>query len=193
MISRLAEQKGIDLLLPLLDRLLADDVRLVILGEGETEYERELAIATKQHSERFAFKKCFDDRLAHLIESGSDIALLPSHFEPCSLSAMYSLKYGTIPLARAAGGLHQIIQDYDPTTGSGNGFLFFDYSPEALWDTIGRAKRFFSNKDDWQALMHRAMACDFSWPAGAAEYEKVYGRIVAEGAAAKPSSKKSRS
>ncbi len=193
MVSRLAEQKGIDVLLPLIDRLLADDVRLVMLGEGETEYERELSIATKQHSERFGFKKGFDDRLAHLIESGADIALLPSRFEPCSMSAMYSLKYGTIPLARASGGLHQVIQDYDPTTGSGNGFLFYDYSPEALWDAIGRAKKFFMNKDDWNALMHRAMACDFSWPASAAEYERVYERVVTEATARKSSSKKSKS
>jgi starch synthase len=88
------------------------------------------------------------------------------------------LKYGTIPLARASGGLYQIVQDYDPTTDSGNGFLFFDYSSEALWDTIGRAKKFFSNKDNWQSLMVRAMQSDFSWPNAAAEYEKIYQRLV---------------
>lgn len=180
MITRLAEQKGFDILLPLLDRLLADDVRLVILGEGDSDYERALSLATKKHKTRFAFRKEFDESIAHLIEAGADIALLPSHFEPCGLSAMYSLKYGTIPLARASGGLHQIIQDYDPTTGLGNGFLFFDYSSEALWDTIGRGKKSFANKEAWHALMQRAMECDFSWPAAAAEYEKVYERLASE-------------
>src|SRR5581483_7819954 len=97
MITRLAEQKGIDLVLPLLDRLLADDVRLVILGQGELIYERELMIAQKKHAGRFAFHRGWDDPLAHLIEAGADITLIPSHYEPCGLSAQYSLKYGTIP------------------------------------------------------------------------------------------------
>lgn len=178
MVTRLAEQKGFDILLPLLDRLLADDVRLIILGEGDAGYRRELLVASKRHAERFAFRTGFDDRLSHLIEAGADVTLIPSHFEPCGLSAMYSLKYGTIPVARASGGLHQIIQDYDPTTGTGNGFLFFDYSPEALWDAIGRAKKFFADEDGWKQIMLRAMSADFSWSAAAEGYEKVYERLV---------------
>jgi len=178
MVTRLAEQKGFDILFPLLDRLLADDVRLVILGEGDPDYESELMIAQKKHREQFAFKKDFDDPMAHLIEAGADITLIPSHFEPCGLSAMYSLKYGTIPVARASGGLHQIIQNYDPTTGSGNGFLFYDYSPEALWDSIGNAKKIFSDAQTWKMLMQRAMASDFSWSASAEKYEKVYAQLV---------------
>ncbi len=178
MVTRLAEQKGIDLLLPLLDRLLADDVRLAILGEGDFTYERELLIAEKKHKGKFAFRKGFDDRSAHLFEAGSDAVLIPSHFEPCGLTAMYSLKYGTIPLARATGGIYQIVQDYDPTTGGGNGFLFFDYSPEALWDVIGRARKLFSDKAKWGALVDRAMAGDFSWESAVKQYEKVYETIV---------------
>lgn len=178
MVTRLAEQKGIDLLLPLLDRLLADDVRLLILGEGESAYEREFFIATKRHAGRFAFRKSFENKLAHLIEAGADITLIPSHFEPCGLTAMYSLKYGTIPIARASGGLHQIVTDYDPTSGGGNGFLFFDYTPAALWDAIGRAKKLHADAATWKQLMQRAMECDFSWPAAAEEYEKIYTRLV---------------
>jgi starch synthase len=177
MVTRLAEQKGIDLLLPLLDRLLADDVRLVILGEGDFGYERELMIAMKRHRGKFAFKNGFDDASAHLIEAGADIVLIPSHFEPCGLTAMYSLKYGTIPLARATGGIYQIVQDYDPTTGAGNGFLFFDYSPEAFWDVIGRSKKTFADKEIWKPLMKRAMECDFSWESAVKQYEKVYEAI----------------
>src|SRR5438067_1784081 len=91
---------------------------------------------------------------------------------------MYSLKYGTIPIARATGGLHQIIQDYDPTTGTGTGFLFYDFSADALWDTIGRAKKFFDDAEGWKNLMLRAMACDFSWSNAAEDYEKLYERLV---------------
>ena len=177
-VSRLAEQKGIDLLLPLLDRLLADDVRLVILGEGDPAYERELFIASKRHAGRFAFRQSMEEPLAHLIYAGADAFLIPSHFEPCGLSAMYSLKYGTLPIAHATGGLFETIQDYDPTNESGHGFLFFDATPEALWDAIIRAKRYFADPPQWQALMRRAMRCDFSWAKAVPGYEAVYARIL---------------
>jgi starch synthase len=180
MVTRLAEQKGFDILLPLLDRLLADDVRLIILGDGDPEYERELLIAQKKYPELFAFKSGFDDPTAHLITAGADIMLAPSHFEPCGLSAMYSLKYGTIPVARACGGLYQIVRDYDPTTGGGSGFLFFDYSAEALWDSIGRAKKIFADAQTWKNLVQQAMASDFSWDKAAEKYEKIYSKILAE-------------
>ncbi len=177
-LSRLAEQKGIDILLPILDRLLADDVRLVILGEGDVGYERELLIASKQHAGRFVFVRAQDDRLAHRIEAGSDISLIPSHFEPCGLTAMYGQKYGTLPVARAVGGLHQIVQDYDPTSDSGTGFLFFEYQPEAFYSAIVRAKQLFANPAKWQVLMQRAMATDFSWSKAALLYESVYHRAL---------------
>lgn len=177
MVSRLAEQKGIDLLLPLLDRLLAADVRLIILGEGEIAYERELTLASKKHPDRFAFRQGFDDRLSHEIVAGSDATLLPSHYEPCSLSAMYSLKYGSVPIARACGGLHQIIQDHDPATDSGSGFLFYDYTPAALWDCIGRARKIFANRQLWSSIVRRGMETNFSWENSAAQYEKIYARL----------------
>ncbi len=178
MVTRLAEQKGFDVLLPLVDRLLSDDVRLIILGEGDADYERELRVARKKHKGRMALEIEFDDAAAHLITAGSDIVLMPSHFEPCGLSAMYSLKYGSVPIARASGGLYQIVQDYDPTTGTGNGFVFFDYSTEAFWDTIRRARRVFKNEKEWRALMRRGIATDFSWEAAAEEYERVYKFLV---------------
>jgi starch synthase len=178
MVTRLAEQKGFEILLPLLDRLLSDDVRLVVLGEGDSAYERELLIAGKKHRDHFAYCQAFDDRLAHLLEAGADMTLIPSHFEPCGLTAMYSLKYGTIPIARAVGGLHQIISDYDPASGTGTGFLFYEYSPEALWDAIGRARKFFTDTEAWKNLRERAMECDFSWNSAAEEYEKIYSSIL---------------
>jgi starch synthase len=177
MVTRLAEQKGLDILLPLLDRLLADDVRLVILGEGETAYERELMLAGKKHANRFAFRRSWDERLAHLITAGADISLIPSHFEPCGLVGMYSLRYGTVPIAHACGGLYQMIQDIDPSLGQGNGFLFFDYNPEAFWDALGRAKRAYFDPETWAGLVRHAMQSDFSWERAAREYEKIYQEI----------------
>ena len=177
-ISRLADQKGIDLVIPLLDRILADDVRLIVLGEGEPRFERELMVAARKYPGKFIFRHGFDDRLSHRIDAGADITLIPSHFEPCGLTAMYCLKYGTIPVARISGGLFQIIQDNDPTTCSGNGFVFFDDTSEALWDAIGRAKKAFANPETWRPLMLRAMSADFSWPTSAARYERVYEGTV---------------
>ena len=174
LVSRLAGQKGIDLLVPLLDRLLADDVRLIILGEGEPAYERELLVASRKYAGKFVFRCGFDDRMAHRIEAASDVTLIPSHFEPCVLTAMYSLKYGAVPVAHVSGGLHQIIQDYDPTVGTGNGFVFFEGRVEALWDAISRAKKVFADREVWNVLVLRAMHSDFSWPAAAARYERVY-------------------
>ncbi|MDQ3624306.1 MAG: glycogen synthase GlgA [Verrucomicrobiota bacterium] len=178
MVSRLAEQKGIDLLLPILDRLLANDVRLVILGEGDPGYEREFLVASRRHAERFAFRKSMDDRFSHLIQAGADLTLLPSHFEPCGLTAMYALRYGTLPIARATGGLYEIIQDYDPAANLGNGFLFYDYRPEALWDAIVRAQGYFNNRKLWEAEMVRAMGCDFSWSRAVEAYEQVFERML---------------
>lgn len=178
MVSRLAAQKGIDLLLPVIDRLLSNDVRLVVLGEGDQGFERELLIASKRHPDRFAFRQAMDNELSHLIEAGADISLIPSHYEPCGLTAMYGLKYGTLPIARATGGLHEIIQDIDATTGSGNGFLFFEPTAEAFWDAIVRAKRHFQNTAEWQQLMRRAMGYDFSWKKAVPRYEEVYHRAL---------------
>ena len=178
MISRYPEQKGIELLLPLLDRLLSDDLRLIIIGEGESEYERELMIAVKKHRGKLAFQQGLDDRQAHLVLAGADLTLMPSHYEPCSHSAMYSLKYGTLPMACATGGLHQVIQDYDPTNRSGNGLLFYDYTSEALWDGLSRARKLFPKKEDWAAIVQRGMESSFSWKNTALKFEQVYQKIA---------------
>ena len=178
MVTRLAEQKGFDILLPVLDRLLADDVRLVILGEGDSDYTRELRMAAKRNPGRFALRRTMDDGLAHRIYAGGDVMLIPSHFEPCGLGAMYALKYGTVPIARATGGLYQILTDYDATTGKGNGVLFYEYASEALWDSMGRAKQQFADGEGWQRLMRQGMECDFSWTTAAREYEKLYERLA---------------
>ncbi len=174
MVTRIVSEKGFELLMPLLDRLLSDDVRLIILGEGDPAYETALAIAARKYPMKFAYRKAYDERLAHLIEAGADISLIPSRIEPSGLSAMYSLKYGALPVARATGGIQEIIEDYDPTTESGYGFLCFENSADAFWDAIKRARELFRNRETWAALTERAMAREFSWTSAAAHYEQLY-------------------
>src|SRR5256884_4381880 len=119
MVTRVVQETGFEILVPLLDRLLWDDVRLIVLGEGDPAYETGLAVAARKFPTRFAYKKDYDARLAHLIEAGMDISLIPSQFEPAGLGAMYNLKYGALPVARATGGIHEIIEGYDPSSDSG--------------------------------------------------------------------------
>jgi starch synthase len=178
MVTRVVQEKGFEILVPVLDRLLWDDVRLIILGEGDPAYEIALAVAARKFPTRFAYQRKYDEKLAHMIEAGMDISLIPSHFEPAGLIAMYNLKYGALPVARVTGGIQEIIEDYDPTTDSGYGFLCYEYSSEAFWDAIKRARYIFRDRRLWTKLMKRAMACNFSWDASARRYEALYAELV---------------
>ena len=177
MVTRLAPEKGFDLLMPLLDRLLSDDVRLIILGEGDPRYETALAIAARKYPTKFAYRRSYDEKLAHLIEAGTDITLIPSRIEPSGLSAMYSLKYGALPVARATGGIQEIIEDYDPSLDKGFGFLCYQDTPDAFWDSIKYAREVFPDTALWMTLMERAMSCDFSWKGVAERYEALYAQL----------------
>ncbi len=184
MVTRLVPEKGFDLLMPLLDRLLSDDVRLIILGEGDPGYETALAIAARKYPRKFAYRRTYDEALAHLIEAGADVTLIPSRIEPSGLSAMYSLKYGALPVARATGGIQEIIEDYDPTLSIGYGFLCYENTPDAFWDSIKRAREIFQDKGLWGTLVERAMSRDFSWKEVAARYESVYEELMDANSAA---------
>jgi starch synthase len=184
MVTRLVGAKGFDILMPVLDRLLADDVRLVILGKGDPAYETALAIAARKFPERLAYRHDYEETLAHLIEAGSDIALIPSRVEPGGFSAMHSLKYGVLPVARATRGVEQIILDYDASTDSGYGFLFYEYGSEPFWDAIKRAREIFDDHAEWERLRQRAANLDFSWEVAAVHYEKLYRELVPRAAAA---------
>ena len=177
MVTRLVPEKGFDLLMPLLDRLLSDDVRLIILGEGDPGYEAALAIAARKYPTKFAYRRSYEEILAHLIEAGADVTLIPSRVEPNGLSAMYSLKYGALPVARATGGIQEIIEDYDPTLNSGFGFLCYENTPDAFWDSIRHAREIFRDKALWATLVERAMSRDFSWEAVAGRYEAIYAQL----------------
>jgi len=180
MVTRVVEEKGFEILVPLLDRLLWDDVRLIIVGDGDPAYETALAIAARKFPTRFAYQRKYDEKLAHLIEAGMDISLIPSRFEPAGLIAMYNLKYGALPVARVTGGIQEIIEDYDPTTDTGYGFLCYEYSSEAFWDAIKRARQIFRDRRLWTKLMKRAMAGNFSWDASAQQYEALYAELVGQ-------------
>ena len=183
MVTRVVAEKGFGILTPLFDRMLSDDVRLIILGEGDPGFETTLAIASRRYPARFAYRRHYDERLAHLIEAASDITLVPSQFEPGGLIAMYSLRYGAIPIAHASGGIQEIIQDYDPTlppAQAGYGFLCYNYSSDAFWDSIKRARFLFPDSNVWTGLIRRAMEREFSWSGSAQLYEDLYRGLVGE-------------
>jgi starch synthase len=180
MVTRVVQEKGFEILVPIFDRLLWDDVRLIILGEGDPAYETALALAARKFPDRFAYQKDYEEKLAHLIQAGMDVSLIPSRFEPAALSAMYNLKYGALPVARVTGGIQEIIEDYDPTTDSGYGFLCYEYSSDAFWDSVKRARQIFRDQRRWTKLMKRAMARNFSWAASAERYEALYREVIGE-------------
>jgi len=175
-VSRFATQKGFDFIVEIMDKLVEEDMVLTILGNGEEYYERLLVEMASRHPEKVRVQVKFDNVMAHKIEAGAAIFLMPSRYEPGGLNQIYSLKYGTIPVVRATGGLDDTI-DEQPN-GGGNGFKFWGYSPWALLDAIHRALNTFRNKKEWTEMMKRAMAQDFSWDKPAAEYVRVYERVI---------------
>jgi starch synthase len=175
-VSRFAAQKGFDLIAQIMDRLAREEMIVVALGAGDKVYEEMFLRLNKQFPHKIAVKVAYDNAIAHKIEAGSDMFLMPSRYEPCGLNQIYSLKYGTVPVVRATGGLDDTIEPWDARTGRGTGFKFTDYTGEALLLTIKDALRAFRDQSSWQALMRNGMAKDFSWNASAKEYVRVYER-----------------
>jgi starch synthase len=175
-VSRFAAQKGFDLISQVADRIAREEAIVVVLGSGDKEYEDLFRRLNKQFPQKLALKVAYDNALAHKIEGGADMFLMPSRYEPCGLNQIYSLKYGTVPVVRATGGLDDTIENFDATTGKGTGFKFHEYSGEALLETIHRALQVYQDKNAWTQLMKNGMSKDFSWTASAREYVKVYER-----------------
>ena len=176
LISRLVDQKGFDLLAELAGDLPRLDASFVLLGTGERRYEDLwLALAAK-HPGRIGARIGFDEAIAHRIEGGADLFLMPSRFEPCGLNQMYSLRYGTLPVVHATGGLYDTVRNYDPTTGSGTGFTFDEYSPQTLLSTLRRALDVYQDRAAWRRMQLAGMREDFSWDASAREYVTMYER-----------------
>jgi starch synthase len=180
MISRLVDQKGFDLIESTIHRMLALDLGLVVLGTGEARYEDFLRQIQARYAGKMSVAISFDNILAHKIEAGSDIFLMPSRFEPCGLNQMYSLRYGTVPVVRATGGLDDSIESYDPASGHGNGFKFAAYDAEALLATLQRALTLYRDRAAWEHLMRRGMQADFSWAKSAHSYSDLYAKALAK-------------
>jgi starch synthase len=176
-VSRFAAQKGFDLIAQIMDRLAREEMIMVVLGSGDKLYEEMFQRLNKQFPNKIAAKVAFDNAVAHKIEAGADMFLMPSHYEPCGLNQIYSLKYGTGPIVRATGGLDDTIEPWDARTGKGTGFKFTDYTGEALLATIKQALLDYQDPSSWQTLMRNGMSRDFSWNASAREYGKIYERL----------------
>ncbi len=175
MVSRLDEQKGIDLLLQAIDEFIAQTrAQLVILGEGREHYHRLLAEAALKHPDRVSIFIANDERLARLIYGGSDIFLMPSRFEPCGLGQMIAMRYGAIPVVRHTGGLADTVRDVAEV--HGNGFVFQSYAASDMLEAIKKAEASFYHRDDWNDLVRHNMKLDFSWKTSARKYEEIYLR-----------------
>ena len=173
-VSRFAAQKGFDLISQIMDRLAREEMIVVALGAGDKPYEEMFLRLNKQFPNKIAVRVAYDNAIAHKIEAGSDMFLMPSRYEPCGLNQIYSLKYGTVPIVRATGGLDDTIEPWDARTGKGTGFKFTEYNGESLLLTIKQALQSFRDQTSWQVLMRNGMNKDFSWNASAREYVKVY-------------------
>lgn len=180
-VSRFAAQKGFDLLAHLAPELARLDAVFVALGTGEPEYEQLFRRLASDYPGKFLVKVAYDNELAHLIEAGSDIFLMPSRFEPCGLNQIYSLKYGAPPVVRATGGLEDTIENYSGNNGAiGDGFKFEDYSPQALLAALERALGVYAQPEAWRQVMLNGMAKDFSWTASARLYSSIYDQLGSE-------------
>jgi starch synthase len=178
-VSRFAAQKGFDLIAQIMDRLAREEMIVIALGAGDKPYEEMFIRLNKQFPNKIAVKVAYDNVIAHKIEAGADMFLMPSRYEPCGLNQIYSLKYGTVPIVRATGGLDDTIETWDARTGKGTGFKFTEYVGEALLLTIRQALQAFRDRTSWQVLMRNGMTKDFSWNTSAREYGKVYERVRA--------------
>jgi starch synthase len=178
LIGRLTAQKGFDLIEQIGNWLAGQRVRVVILGTGERKFEEEMAGLARRHPERISVRLAFDNRLAHKIEAGADMYLMPSRYEPCGLNQIYSLRYGTVPIVRNTGGLADTVVDEDGNPGAGTGFKFKGYDAAELRDAVSRALAAFADPRRWEAIVRRGMEQDFSWEASAREYVSLYDKAL---------------
>jgi starch synthase len=183
MVSRMVDQKGLDLIAAAAADLPSLDATFVIVGTGEPRYQDMWTRLSRARPDRVRVFVGFDERRAHLVEGGADLFLMPSRFEPCGLNQMYSLRYGTVPVVRAVGGLVDTVRPFNPRNGQGTGFLFADYQPAAMVQAITAALAVYPNKKIWTRLQTNGMKADFSWDRSAGEYVKMYRQLTPQKAA----------
>jgi starch synthase len=177
MISRIDVQKGFDLVVTVLDELLSQELSFILLGSGNKETEKKLAAVIAGHPGKAVFASGYDDSLAHRIEAGADIFLMPSKYEPCGLNQMYSMRYGTVPVVRATGGLADTVREFNAETGEGTGFRFIPYDSFHFNEAITRALRYWENSEQWRSIVTNGMQSDFSWARSAMRYAEVYENV----------------
>ena len=177
MVSRMVDQKGLDLIAAAAGELTALDATFVIVGTGDAKYQEMWRTLARARPDRVSVFIGFDERRAHLVEGGSDLFMMPSRFEPCGLNQMYSLRYGTVPVVRAVGGLVDTVRPFNPRNGQGTGFLFAQYAPRAFVEALRAALSVYPNKKLWTRLQKNGMKADFSWDRSAGEYVKMYKKL----------------
>ena len=173
-VSRLSTQKGIDLILDSIEKIISMGANIIILGKGDELLRIKLLAAAEKYKGKLCFKTGFQDDLAHRIYAGSDIFLMPSRYEPCGLGQMIAMRYGALPVARKTGGLADTVSDYQPLTNKGTGFLFKEYTSSSLINCLKTALTAYTVKNKWDNLKRNAMAVDFSWKASAKKYIELY-------------------
>ena len=180
LVSRLTLQKGIELVIDALPPLLAQgQLQFVALGSGSGLYETQLAALQQRFPKQVCFYRGFSNKLAHLIEAGADMFLMPSRFEPCGLNQLYSLRYGTVPVVRKTGGLADTVQQFSPSSGEGTGFVFEHFDARALLAALQQALTVWPNRAAWRRLQLNGMAKDFTWGRQVGLYEELYRRVMA--------------
>ncbi|MFC1724507.1 glycogen synthase GlgA [candidate division KSB1 bacterium] len=178
MISRLVDQKGFDLIDNAKKELAEMNAQFIVLGTGEEKYHKMFKGLKKKYPDKFAVFLSYDEALAHKIEAGADMFLMPSKYEPCGLNQMISLKYGTVPIVRLTGGLADTIKNYNPKTGEGNGFTFLKYSEDEMIKAVKHAIKLFEDNKEWIKFVKKGMKTDFSWSKSAKNYTKLYEQTI---------------
>lgn len=178
LISRLYDSKGIDLVQKAFPDLIKLNVQIILLGTGDQKYHSFFDKMASKYPKKFASYLGFNDELAHLIEAGSDMFLMPSKYEPCGLNQMYSLVYGTVPIVRETGGLADTVAKYNDKTEEGNGFVYKKYDVDDMLKELKRAIKIFEDKKTWQKIMRAGMKSDFSWDSSAKKYIELYKTML---------------
>ena len=184
MVTRLDNMKGLSLVEEITDYIMHMDMQFILLGNGDPRFHESFQRLADTYPDKCAVQLKFDNGLAHRFEAAADIFLMPSRFEPCGLNQLISLRYGTVPVVRAVGGLADTVSEFDPKTGKGNGFIFHEYTSMGLFNALKRALEVYRNQAQWRQLQRQGMAADFSWSASARKYEALYRELVAKRKAA---------
>lgn len=181
MVSRLTDQKGFDLVAYMMDEMCQDNIQLVVLGTGEAQYENMFRHFAWKYGKKVSANIYYSEAMSHKVYAASDAFLMPSLFEPCGLSQLMSLRYGTVPIVRETGGLKDTVWPYNEYEGTGTGFSFRNYNAHEMLGTVRYAEQiYYDRKREWNKIIDRAMETDFSWNTSARKYEEMYNWLAGD-------------